>query len=281
MEHWLARGSFLVNLLGSRSSMEESGNSHTPNMTVHWLEKKLAQVITNGILLEHPSWIDDAECFTLGDRISSVCAACYNKCAQIHIDGFFKMRRMRRPRSYHHPKLRFFAKLEKEMVDAFHQVDLDNKEEEINECSDLSGNLTDFRAGNGRQQRPHVSYSQTGILTGVCPHRVPIAILPMETKGEKFFIVHAMLHFIEEASYPGEVDFYSYDVACRLKSYLQSQDPELHQQVEPKLVLGYLHAKSHKCRQWNVGFTKLGSGYNDGEQGECLNSWMLKYVAFL
>jgi hypothetical protein len=104
----------------------------------------------------------------------------------------------------------------------------------------------------------------------------------METKGEKLFMVHAMLHFIEEASYPGEVDFYSYDVACRLKSYLQSRDPELHQQVEPKLVLGYLHSKSHKCQQWNVGFTKkLGSGYNDGEQGEHLNSWMLKYVTFL
>jgi len=280
MEHWLSRGSFLVNEQGSGNSMDV-GNSHTPNMTVHWLEKKLAQVITNDILLEHSSWIDEAECFTLGDRISSVCAACHNKCAQIHIDGFFKMRRMRRPRSYRHPKLRFFGKLDKETVNSYRQADLDNKEQEINECTDLAGNLTDFRAGDGRQQRPHASYSQTGILTAVCPHRVPIAILPMETKGEKFFMVHAMLHFIEQANYPGEVDFYSYDVACRLKSYLQSRDPQLHQRVAPKLVLGYLHSKSHKCRQWNVGFSKSGSGYNDGEQGERLNSWMLKYVAFL
>jgi hypothetical protein len=50
LEHWLSRGSFLVNLLGSRNSMD-IGNSHNPNMTVHWLEKKLAQVITNASLL--------------------------------------------------------------------------------------------------------------------------------------------------------------------------------------------------------------------------------------
>jgi hypothetical protein len=31
----------------------------------------------------------------------------------------------------------------------------------------------------------------------------------METKGEKFFMVYAMLHFIEDANYLGEVDFYS------------------------------------------------------------------------
>jgi hypothetical protein len=280
IDHWLSRGSFLVNEQQSRNSIDV-GNSQNPNISVHWLEKKLAQVITNAILLQHPSWIDHAECFTLGDRIASVCAACHNKCAQIHIDGFFKMRRMRRPRSYRHPKLRFFAKLDKDTVHSYRQADLDNKEKEITECTDLAGNLTDFRAGDGRQQRPHASYSQTGILTGVCPHRVPIAILPMETKGEKFFMVHAMLNYIEQATYPGEVDFYSYDVACQLKSYLKSRDPQLHQRVDQKLVLGYLHSKSHKCRQWNVGYSKSGSGYNDGEQGERLNSWLLKYVAFL
>jgi hypothetical protein len=171
--------------------------------------------------------------------------------------------------------------LNKDAVNSFHQVDLDNEEEEVNECTDLAGNMTEFRAGSGQQKKKSAGYSQTGILTGVCPHRVPIAILPMETKGEKFFMVHAMLQFIEDGNYPGEVDFYSYDVACRLKSYLESRDNELHQRVEDKLVLGYLHSKSHKCRQWNVGFSKTGSGYNDGEQGERLNSWMLKYVAFL
>lgn len=131
------------------SSIIPVGNKSIPSITVHWLEKKLAQIMTNGILLEHPSWIDEADCFTLADRMSSVCAACHHKCAQIHIDGFFKMRRMRRPRSYRPPKLRFFSKLDKDTVNSFRQVDLDNEEEEVNECTDLAGNLTEFRAGSG------------------------------------------------------------------------------------------------------------------------------------
>jgi len=55
----------------------------------------------------------------------------------------------------------------------------------------------------------------------------------------------------------------------------------LHAKVEPKLVLGYFHSKSHRCHKWNVGYSKVGSGYNDGEQGECLNRLMLKYTSFL
>ena len=77
-----------------------------------------------------------------------------------------------------------------------------------------------------------------------------------------------MLDFLEGDNYSGKVDFYSYDVACRLKSYLQTRDPQLHARVDRKLVLGYFHSKSHKCQRWNVGYSKLGSGYNDGEQGE-------------
>jgi hypothetical protein len=169
----------------------------------------------------------------------------------------------------------------KETVDGFRQIDLDNRVEAVDMCEDLAGNLTDFRAGDGRQPTKSVGYSQTGILTGVCPHQVPSAIIPMETKGEKFFMPHAMLDFLEGDGYPGEVDFYSYDVACRMKSYLKIRDPVLHAKVEPKLVLGYFHSKSHKCRNWNVGYSKLGSGYNDGEQGERLNSLMLKYTSFL
>jgi HPt (histidine-containing phosphotransfer) domain-containing protein len=90
-----------------------------------------------------------------------------------------------------------------------------------------------------------------------------------------------MLDYLEGNNYPGKVDYYSYDVACRLISYLRNRDPELHSKAGPKLVLGYFHSKSHKCQWWNVGYSKLGSGYNDGEQGERLNSLMVKYTAFL
>jgi hypothetical protein len=276
MEHWRSSSSFLVN-----SQQGSSGTSHVPNITSHWLEKKLAQILTNGLLLEHPSWIDGGECFTLDDKLSSVCAACHERCAQIHIDGFFKMRRMRRAKSYRDPKLRFFCKVGRETVNGFRQLDLENSEEVVDMCTDLAGNVTEFRVGGGRQQSRSVGYSQTGILTAVCPHQVPSAIIPMETKGEKFFLPHAMLDFLEGGSYPGEVDFYSYDVACRMKSYLQVRAPDLHAKVDPKLVLGYFHSKSHKCRKWNVGYSKLGSGYNDGEQGERLNSIMLRYTSFL
>jgi hypothetical protein len=103
----------------------------------------------------------------------------------------------------------------------------------------------------------------------------------METKGEKFFLPHAMLDFLEGGSYPGEVDFYSYDVAYRMKYYLQVRAPDMHVKVDPKLVLGYFHSKSHKCQKWNVEYSKLGSGFNDGEQGEQLNSIMLQYTSFL
>ena len=94
MEHWISRKSFLVSSDGSRSISTNAGTFPVPNITVHWLEKKLAQILTTGILLEHPSWSDGRECFTLDDRLSSICAACHDNCAQIHIDGFFKMRRM-------------------------------------------------------------------------------------------------------------------------------------------------------------------------------------------
>ena len=52
-------------------------------------------------------------------------------------------------------------------------------------------------------------------------------------------------------------------------------------QVERKLVLGYFHSKLHKCHRWNVGYSKLGSGYNDGEQGEQVDRLLLKYTSFL
>jgi hypothetical protein len=281
MEHWLSRNSLLGFLPGRRNRSAVDGRFALPNITVHWLEKKLAQIMTTGILLHHPSWTDEHECFKLEDRLCSVCAACHDKCAQIHIDGFFKMRRMKRPKSYRSPKLSFFSRVGKETVDGFRQIDLQNRDAEVAMCEDLAGNLTEFRAGDGRQQAESVGYSQTGILTAVCPHRVACAIIPMETKGEKFFMPHAMLDFFEGGNYSGSVDFYSYDVACRLKSYLQIRDPALHVKVGPKLVLGYFHSKSHRCHRWNVGYTKVSSGYNDGEQGERLNKLMLKYTSFL
>ena len=92
---------------------------------------------------------------------------------------------------------------------------------------------------------------------------------------------HAMLDFFEGDHYSGNVDFYSYDVACRMKSYLEIRDPALYVNVERKLVLGYFHSKSHKCHRWNVGYSKIGAGYNDGEQGERLNRLMVKYTSFL
>jgi hypothetical protein len=103
MKHWISRSSFLVD------SQRQSNISPVANITVKWLEKKLARIITNGILLEHPSWIDGGVAFTLDDRLASVCAACHETCAQVHIDGNFKMRRMRRAKSYREPKLHFFA----------------------------------------------------------------------------------------------------------------------------------------------------------------------------
>jgi hypothetical protein len=191
------------------------------------------------------------------------------------------MRRMHRAKSYRVSKLHFFCKVGKEVVNGFRQIDLANREEDVDLCVDVAGNHTSFRAGDDGLPSNSRGYSQTGILTGVCPHRVPIAIIPMETKGEKFFMPHAMLDYLEGNNYPGNVDYYSYDVACRLISYLRNRDPELYLKAGPKLVLGYFHSKSHKCRGWNVGYTKLGSGYNDGEQGERLNSLMVKYTSFL
>jgi phage-related protein len=215
-------------------------------------------------------------------RLSLVCAACHDRCAQIvHIDGFFKMRRMKRAKSYHAPKLRFFCRVGKETVDGFCLIDLQNKDEDVAMCEDLAGNLTEFRVGDGQQQVESVGYSQTGILTAVGPHRVACAIIPMETKGEKFFMLHAMLDFFEGGNYSGSVDFYSYNIACHLKSYLQIRDPALHIRMGPKLFLGCFHSKSHRCHRWNVGYAKVGSGYNDGEQGKCLNKLMLKYTSFL
>ena len=282
MEHWMTKQSFLYSCDGMRTNSTNGGNHVLPKVTAHWLEKKIAQVLTTGILLQHPTWIDGSVCFRLEDRLSSVCAACHKRCAQVHIDGFFKMRRMKRAMSFRQPKMQYFCRVGKDQVNVFRQLDLENKDEEVDICGDLAGNLTEFRAGDGRwQQKKSVGYSQTGILTGVCPHQVAIAIIPMETKGEKFFLPHAMLDFLEGDNYSGKVDFYSYDVACRLKSYLQTRDPQLHARVDRKLVLGYFHSKSHKCQRWNVGYSKLGSGYNDGEQGERVNRLLLKYTSFL
>jgi Kyakuja-Dileera-Zisupton transposase len=141
----------------------------------------------------------------------------------------------------------------------FCQIDLQNREAEVAMCKDLVGNLIEFRSGDGRQQAKSVGYFQTGTLMAVCSHKVACTIIPMVAKGEKFFMLHAMLDFFEEGNYSRRVDFYSYDVACHLKSYLQIRDPALHE-VEPKLVLGYFHSKSHRCHRWNMGYSKLGSG---------------------
>ena len=141
MEHWVSRNAFL----DGHGRSTNADTISVPKITVHWLEKKIAQILTTAILMEHPSWSDQCECFMLDDRLSSVCAACHDRCAQMHIDGFFKMRRMRRAKSFCEPKLNFFCRVGKDTVNEFRQIDLNNTEQDVAMCEDLAGNLTEFR----------------------------------------------------------------------------------------------------------------------------------------
>jgi hypothetical protein len=101
----------------------------------------------------------------------------------------------------------------------------------------------------------------------------------MTTKGEKFFLPHAVIASLEKSQYPDEVDFYSYDVSCMLKAYLLRRDPALSLTVNNKLVLGHFHSKTHKCRRINVAWSHDGAGLDDGEQGEWWNSSMVSHAS--
>jgi hypothetical protein len=75
--------------------------------------------------------------------------------------------------------------------------------------------------------------------------------------------------------------YYSYDIACLFLNYLRIRDPTLFRVVKDKIVLGYFHGLSHKCRAYNTGFTREGAGYCDGEQSERLNSLLVLYSSFM
>ena len=266
---WVQEGSFLVN---------PSGNPGEKSVTVNWHEKKIAEVSTSAILLAHPSWMDTHLCFSLSDQFASKCGACHTECSQVHIDGFFKMKTMRRPKSFRASHLKHFCNVESALVEQLQQADLNGEAmDEQAQCSDLGGNITRFRAG-GSTALPGLSgsYSQTGIMTAICPHGVPLRVLPIETKGEKFFLPHAIIHSLENS--PMDVKYYSYDVACRLKPYLQNRDTPLSQLVHQKLVLGHFHSKAHKCKKQNVSWSRHGAGLDDGEQGERWNSHMVNHA---
>jgi len=245
--------------------------------TVNWLEKKLAQAVSSQILLLHPSWMDSLECYVLSDRLSTKCVCCADCCQNVHIDGFFKMKRMKRPLSLRPPHLQFFCSIPQDKVEALKQADLE--EDRVNvPCADAEGAVTRFRSGASGPKK-QASYAQTGVVTAVCPHGVPLRVLPMNTRGEKFYLPHAVIQHLERGSYLHQVDFYSYDVSCKLGAYLRVRDPLLASGVLPKLMLGHFHSKSHKCRHYNVGWSKDGAGMDDGEQGERWNSCMVRHAS--
>lgn len=79
--------------------------------------------------------------------------------------------------------------------------------------------------------------------------------------------------------YPRQVDFYSYDVSCKLGAYLRARDEPLAHAVKNKLVLGHFHSKSHKCKRYNVSWSRESAGTDDGEQGERWNSRMVNFAS--
>ena len=98
-------------------------------------------------------------------------------------------------------KIAFLLQGRERDSNGFWQIDLQNREAEVAMCEDLVGNLIEFRSGDGRQQAKSVGYFQTGTLMAVCSHQVACTIIPMVAKGEKFFMLHAMLDFFEEGNY--------------------------------------------------------------------------------
>jgi len=265
---WLGEGSFLV-----KAPVTYPPSSPPNAVSVNWLEKKLSEAMSNEVLLAHPSWMDNSELFALSDQMDSKCGACVTCCSNVHIDGFFKMKRMKRPLSLRSPRLKFFCCLDEARVDSLKQADLTDGNVNIL-CSDLGGNVTHFRSG-GQGVDLQKSYSQTGVMTAVCPHGVPLRVLPMSTKGEKFYLPHSVIDSLENSQYPQHVSFYSYDVACMMRKYLQSRDSPLSALVDSKLVLGHFHSNAHKCKQENVSWGRHGAGLDDGEQGERWNSRMV------
>lgn len=246
-------------------------------VTVNWLERKLGEAISNEILLSHPSWMDPSDENKLIHKFSTQCICCADRCQNVHIDGFFKMKRMKRPLSLRPPWLKFFCSIDRGAVDALKQADLE--EERVNvPCADVDGAVTRFRSGSGGTQKQD-SYAQTGVVTAVCPHGVPLRVLPMNTRGEKFYLPHAVIKSLESTLYPRQVDFYSYDVSCKLGAYLRARDEPLAHAVENKLVLGHFHSKSHKCKRYNVSWSRTSAGMDDGEQGERWNSRMVNFAS--
>lgn len=269
LKAWRSGGSFLL---------KESPTSPFPAVVdTPYLERRLQQAISTEVLLAHPSWMDPNPVFKLLDAMSSRCSACVAECSNVHVDGFFKMKQMKRPLTLRPPKLQFFCNISEQEAEGFKQADLEDSNTNNAVCSDVSGNVTHFRSGSstagGKQ-----SYSQTGVIIAVCAHGVPLRLLPMTTKGEKFYLPHAVISSLVNSDYPREVNFISYDVACLMRAYLQARDPNLSSAVDGKLVLGHFHAKSHKCRHHNVSWSREGAGLDDGEQGERWNSTMVGHA---
>jgi hypothetical protein len=92
--------------------------------------------------------MDDHKSFSLSDHISTKCSACHRKCSQAHIDGFFKMKRMKQPKSFREAPLKHFCNIDESFVNDLQQADLSNDGDNTTVmCSDLDGHATNFCAG--------------------------------------------------------------------------------------------------------------------------------------
>lgn len=293
--HWKEQGAFFsslptVDLIKRiRGSVERTtGNNTWRDSTeeMHQTKKGLAKKITMCLNIENQltnsSWMDTNTVQKARHQMRSVCAMCHEKCQQLHIDGNMKMKRLETSKySIRCARYGNDLFLSSEEIKRHMQRDLHfSNNNESSQCGDVDGLFSAYRAGSchGRRSKSG-GFAQTGMFIAVCPHHNPLLIAKMTTTGEPYYLAHAMVNWFEEQD--TDVKFYSYDIACMFLTYLKNRHNALYQQVKDRIVLGYFHGLTHKCRNYNTGFTREGAGYCDGEQSERLNSLLVTYSSFL
>ena len=290
---WEEKGSFFSSLPtkdlidrinGAREEQtvhHERDATESMHLTIKGLAKKMSNCLNIENQLCNSIWMDTNSVQIARHTLQSKCAFCHKTCQQIHIDGNMKMKRLKSTNiSVRGARYGQDLFLSSERIKQHMQSDLSTSQAPEAQCGDLEGMFSSYRAGS-RNARSDVgaSFAQTGLFIAVCPHHNPILTAQMTTRGEPYYLAHAMMNWFEEQ--PMDVKFYSYDIACMFLAYMRKRDGNLYQQVKDRIVLGYFHGLTHKCRDYNTGFTREGAGYCDGEQSERLNSLLVNYSSFL
>ncbi|KAI9484791.1 hypothetical protein BDB00DRAFT_110991 [Zychaea mexicana] len=147
--------------------------------------------------------------------------------------------------------------------------------------SDASRNCDSSFKATANASRGDPLCHESGLVGAICArHDIPLEFTNIFESGEKFKYALAIIDVLLQK--PGvKIEALMYDIACRIKSAIRSNFPELRDENNTKIAVSVFHAYAHsiKCQvDYNPRYVK-GLGLTDGEGMERLWSYLGQFVS--